>query len=257
MNIKNYNNFSIYFDKSDLYSKYMNETNIENIDMIANNSYKFEKYETKNNFVNFNNIGNEYLVIKLEYSYNNYYGILGLIPEIHDLVEDNIIGIEKGKKAVIRYSHSSGIYILVSSNKNIKKLDIFFSSKYTYEILISNDKNNLVYVDSSNEDSKIKLFKVEFNYHENTNFKLYTNNDINNELDKYGTDSLFKRRSSHADKFQFNSFYIYGLKEKYYLYIKKNYGNIDFYQYNKELNEFSDMSKFAQPYDYSDDFDLI
>ena len=236
MNIKNYNNFSIYIDKSYLYAKYMNEINIEDIDMITNYTNEYKKYSTTNGIANFNNIGNEYLAIKIG-SFDYYSGILGLIPEIHDLVEDNIIEIENGKKAVIRYSHRSGTYILVSSNKNIKILGTsFFSLYFEYEIVDTYFKNNLVYVDSSNQNSKIKLFRVQFNYHYNTNLKLYTNNDINNELGK--ADSLFLRMSSYTRQFLFNVFYFYGLKEKYYLYIRKHYGNIDFYRYNKELNEY-------------------
>ena len=53
-------------------------------------------------------------------------------------------------------------------------------------------------------------------------------------------------------------FYVYGFKENYYLYTKKYYGSTNFYQYNKELNAFSNISKFVTPYYHSlDEFNLI
>ena len=66
------------------------------------------------------------------------------------------------------------------------------------------------------------------------------------------------RMSSHSAPLTFNIFYIYGLKDKYSLYIKQLYGNINFYQYNQGLNKFSNISKFAKPYyHFLDEFNLI
>ena len=53
---------------------------------------------------------------------------------------------------------------------------------------------------------------------------------------------------SQSSDINLKVFFIYGLKEEYYLYKKRYYGNIDFYQYNKELNAFSDITKFETPY---------
>ena len=56
------------------------------------------------------------------------------------------------------------------------------------------------------------------------------------------------RINSNSAPYIFYAFYIYGLKEKYFLYVKKHFGNINFYQYNQELNKFSNITKFEIPY---------
>ena len=266
INIKNNHNFFIYIEKGEsyLYTKYMNKTDIEDIDMIINYSYNYERYETRNKLINFNNKANEYLIIRVDYEQfyhsSSNKGILGFMPEYFNLTKDDIFEIEKGKKAIFRFYSWSKEFILVSSNENIKVINSSFDSVCFTKIILDmkgGEYNIFIYVDASKEKTKIKLFDVKFDYHANTKLKLYTNYDLKNYLDKYGPDSLFMRMSSHSSEFLFNVFYIYGFKEKYYLYIKKHYGNIDFYQYNKELNEFSNITKFAKPYDYTNDFDLI
>ena len=119
-------------------------------------------------------------------------------------------------------------------------------------------KWNFIFADSSNEKTKIIMIKDEFPYNSPTKLELYFERDIENYLDEYGPDSLFMRMSSHSTNFRFNVFYAYGFKEKYYLYIKKHYGNINFYKYKSDLNKFSNISKFEVPYcHFIDEFDLI
>ena len=120
------------------------------------------------------------------------------------------------------------------------------------------EKYKYVYIDSTNKNTILKYFLTQFPYTSKTNLKLYVNTDIQNYLDKYGPDSLFMRMSSHSTDFIFNVFYVYGLKEKYILYIKKHFGKIDFYEYNGELNAFTNITKFQMPYFYYlNEFNLI
>ena len=37
------------------------------------------------------------------------------------------------------------------------------------------------------------------------------------------------------------------MNESYYLYIKKYYGNIDIYRYNRELNIYTNATDFCSP----------
>jgi len=144
----------------------------------------------------------------------------------------------------------------------MKTLDSYFEENEFKDLLKTstyvNVKKEYAFVDSSNEETKILMLKAEFPYYAKTKLKLYFEKDIENYLDKYGPDSLFMRMSSQSTDFLFNVFYIYGFTEKYYLYIKKHYGNINFYQYKSDLNKFSNISKFETPYyHFLDEFNLI
>ena len=265
LNIKNFNKFSIYIeaDINDIYTKYINETDSENIEKIKEkNSYESKSLFYGDRLFDFNNLENDYIVIKIEYSsYKSNKGTLAGFSTVHDFTPDTSVELEKGEKVIIKYSHDSGGCILVSSSKNMKKLDYYFDTNKFIDLIRTSsleEKNKLIFVDSSNEKTKILMFKSEFPYYAQTKLKLYFEEDIKEYLDEYGPDSLFMRMSSHSTDFLFNVFYIYGFKEKYYLYIKRHYGNINFYKYNFDLNKFSDISKFETPYyHFLDEFNLI
>ena len=117
-------------------------------------------------------------------------------------------------------------------------------------VLFRNDKyeneKELIFIDSTNEYPSLNYYILENKIDKNNkqfSFNLVSNNDLNFFLNNYGPDSMFMRVSTHCTDFGFNSTYLLDINEKYYLYIKKLYGNVDIYQYKKKLNKNSDISK--------------
>ena len=117
-----------------------------------------------------------------------------------------------------------GSCILVSSSQNMKLLKYSKANEFTNLIRTSHDLeiNGLVFFDSSNQITKISMFFTEYAYSSTSKFKFYLEEDIKKYLDKYGPDSLFMRMSSYSNDFVSNILYIYGFKEKYYLYTVKH-----------------------------------
>ena len=71
---------------------------------------------------------------------------------------------------------------------------------------------------------------------------------------------MFIRGICSSSKYAFNSSYFFDINEKYYLYIKKYYGYMDVYKYNKELDIFSNVTefyKFSHSYDNENEYKLI
>ena len=105
------------------------------------------------------------------------------------------------------------------------------------------------YVDSSYEKTTLKFYSY---MHYNTlvskfNLKLLLNTDLYSFFTKNNVDSIFIRNISNNMNFGYNSIYFFDINENYYLYIKKYYRNIDFYQYNQELNSLTEISKLNIP----------
>ena len=157
--------------------------------------------------------------------------------------------------------------ILLPSKKNIE-----FNPENKY-ILYNNNKyfgkeNKYTFKDSLNDKTTLKFFMENDSYsiHNDYNINVYfyynTNEYINEFLEKHKTDSdsLFMKIFSHSEYYGFNNAYYYNINEKYYLYFKKYYGNVDFYQYNGELNSSTDTSQFKKPiisYQDSNQYHLI
>jgi hypothetical protein len=196
---------------------------------------------------------NDYLIIKREHErVGNNKGTVGVFSRIYNIEPDQIIEIDKGTKTLVKYSkEESGSYFLVSSYENMKKLENYYPIDVNFtdfiKIYYSSSNMHLIYVDSTNEITKIKLFNTDFSY-DKMQFNFYYNENIKSYFDDYGPDSLFMRIISQSSDLMLKIYYIYELKEKYYLYKKRYYGNIEFYQYNKELDAFSNISQFETPY---------
>ena len=259
-----YETFYIYIGDgiNEIHTKFIKDSDSEDIEKIQF-PYNYEKISTFYERVfDFNYKENNYLVIKVEYEVNKENkGILFGFSKFYDLKPDTIIELDKGGKVIINYYHNIDSCILVSSYENLKELNSLFDINNFTDIIktnLSSKGNNYVYIDSSNNKSKIQFFKTDFPDYSKTKLNLFVNNDIQNYFDEYGSDLLFMRMSSHSAPLTFHVFYIYGFKEKYSLYIKKLYGNINFYQYNQGLNKFSNISKFEIPYyHFLDEFNLI
>ena len=260
--------YYIYYneEKYNLYSidiKYISENDKNDIDIITSeNSFSEERYWYQNIwFLYSSKESNDYLVIRFKYksSYNNK-KIIGVASSCMEIEPDKIIEIKEGENAIIRkYSSNYNNFILVSSNENMKLINSsYISNSKNVLSYLDTEENNYIFIDSSNGKTDLKLFNLKINNIYQTDFKLYYNDYIQSYLDNYGPDSLFMRMSSHSSNLLFKYIYVYGLKEEYYLYKKRYYGNIDIYQYNKELNAFSNISLFDELYYQNfDDYNLM
>ena len=103
-----------------------------------------------------------------------------------------------------------------------------------------------IYLDSSKEKSILKFYNYRTQYSsEDVSFKLILNNFF--DVISMDLDSVFIRTFSHKQFLGFNTLYFFDLNENYYVYIKKYYGNTNFYQYKKELDSLTEISKSMGP----------
>ena len=143
----------------------------------------------------------------------------------------------------------------------MKKLDDSFSLKSLdnlENIIYISSSETFIYAYGTKEDPTLKIYK---NFCEYTLNVLNNNELANSYFNKYSSDHIFMRTSTKNIAYGFNTKLFYNINESYYLYIKKYYGNIDIYRYNKELNFNTNMSDFCPPIqilsDYSNEYQII
>ena len=268
LDVKNLQNFYFYVQHSNYYFYYAFINEEVKKDFIENkinfNSFDRNKEETEN-IIKMNNT-KDYLIIHLEYDFEKEEGFLYFFSLIHNIkYDEEIFEIEKGAFALIsknRDNDNERKYILVSSNKNMGMFDSISNVKSFTNILFLDGYHNnyLIYVDSSKEKTNLKYYAYTKSKDDEINLNIISENYIDYNLNKYGPDSLFMRTTSNHIDFIYNYSYLFGLDEKYYLYNKKYYGNIDFYKYNKELNCFSDFIPFIDSYHFLNnlnEYDLV
>ena len=262
VDIKNEENITFYIKSDYLFSifyfAFISESEKKSLEQnIDKCNFVYEMVAQKNIF-SFEK-ENDYLIIKVKYyTYDVEKGILGIFSKSYSINFDETIEIDEGKKGIIlNFPEAYDECFLASSNENMILLKNSFpmlaeSTDFIVFPRYMRTEDKITYINSSNKKTKIKLFKSNYtndfflNYYR---FNFYYYNDyIKNKLDKYGPDSLFTRNISQSSFLIREIIYIYGLKENYYLYTKKYYGNNEFYQYNKELDAFSDINQFITPY---------
>ena len=141
--------------------------------------------------------------------------------------------------------------IIVTSYNNMKLLFNYNNSDFTNKIVLNEDKENFIYINSTRENTFINCQFFETNM-EFYNYKLIMQNDIDYILNKYNSDYFFFMNIYNEKNFEFFSYYFLDIKEKYYIYIKKYFGNFDLFKYKKELNLFSNISEYFKPISYYD-----
>ena len=216
------------------------------------------------------NNGYDYFIIQIDSDYSISKGYLCIYTDSYLINNNKEIEIEKGKYSLLYVNFESPLkhYILASSNKNAILLDdyLFESKNLTNLIIYYNDdigyyynhEYRFAYVDSSYEKTTLKFYSY---MHYNTlvskfNLKLLLNTDLYTFFNRNNVDSIFIRNISNNMHFGYNSIYFFDINENYYLYIKKFYGNIDFYQYNQELNSLTEISKLNIPIESYEDSNL-
>ena len=277
MNIKNNERFYLYLNNNNTQSSYettfITEYEKENIlDIINNLNMKIITASDPIEVTNYNSDSNYLLIIikkgKINNGYictfNDYYTF-----KYHDFNDKIQIEIEKGRNALINYNKyfSKGKKVLVSSNKNMAILDSSFKASNLTNIFILDNNNNdyyydegitFIFISPSNErNTTLKLYDYKnSNSYYDVFFKLYSHSLFKDNK----IDSFFKRKFSHSMYLGFNIYYLFDLNEEYYLFLKKYYGNIQFYKYNGQLNSLTEISQFNKPiinYEHNREYTLI
>ena len=271
--IKNYEKFQFSLKSKtgaiNIYKySYINEIDKQNLPQTID-KLEFYRKELKEQNEMSNN-GYDYFIIQIDSDYSISKGYLCIYTDSYLINNNKEIEIEKGKYSLLYVNFESPLkhYILASSNKNAILLDdyLFESKNLTNLIIYYNDdigyyynhEYMFAYVDSSYEKTTLKFYSY---MHYNTlvskfNLKLLLNTDLYSFFTKNNVDSIFIRNISNNMHFGYNSIYFFDINENYYLYIKKYYGNIDFYQYNQELNSLTEISKLNIPIESYEDSNL-
>ena len=207
---------------------------------------------------------NKFLIFSIKDNDASFKSFVSLFTGEQDINLGETLEIKKGNSSIICAKFEDNYirkrkYAIVTSCKGLILYEGTKIIPYNSKKIITNiDNRDEVYVDSSKADCKVKLFSYGNGFGE-SNIDIYTEDFLYNDFSEFTDDSIYERVNSNAYKFNFSHLYYYGLDEQYYFYVKKYYGNNDYYLYKKELDEFSDIneiSKTIENYD-SEEYDLI
>ena len=166
-----------------------------------------------------------------------------------------IINTKEYEKIYYHINHNSEnfnyAYINGKQKENIikERENIHFEKENTRKLVINNVTSDYLFIKIKyNYDIyKGNIYITNELFNHDLNFNIIIQNDINKVFNIYGPDSIFMRTSSIVSDFGFNTTYIFGLDEEYYLYAKRLFGNVEVYQLNKELDEFSNLEELQKP----------
>ena len=153
--------------------------------------------------------------------------------------------LKSNEKVKIASNKKEKFYYKIKNNSS----KLFHSSNILSELLQLGEfklENSKKYLSPSSKESKI-MQSSDYDPNYDYKFNIINQSDINNIFNKYGLDSIFMRTNSLVSDFVFNTSYISGLDEEYYLFTKKLFGNIDAYQLDLELDEFNDLEELKKP----------
>ena len=182
--------------------------------------------------------------------YKNYLAFINYQKTINKNGDKLSFRLKKGECGLVNsedYFYSDiKEYILVSSNRNMGKLDKSISISDNYKsIFFYYEKSYLkVIIDSTKEESFIKGFISKYNEKKNYLNQLKYNIILDDDLSK----QTFSRANAYAFDFGFDIRFYFDIKEKYYFYVKKHYGKNQVYQYKENLNSLTNISQFKNPY---------
>ena len=262
INIKQLNIFYIYvINKYNI--AFMSEENKKEFPYIIDNlSFASQKSDS------ILNISQTYDYIILEFE-DYYHTVILTFNNIIEINSDISLEIEKETCTLIKVRCDVIDAIqsfLISSNKNIAVIDSYINKqKITNILYLSGYKNQrYIYLNPSKEKSIIKYSTSENTCSGSTEYKfnLVCKDDLNYFLNKYGADSFYIRAIYPHSNYNYiiNTIYFFDINENFYLYIKKFFGNVEIYQYNKELDSFTNITRFMAPiksYEESNDYKVI
>ena len=239
LDILNYEKFYLYAElkSNNYYGAFITESEKNDLieKKIGYNSFEYSSITSKS-FKQINR-QKDYLILALESSPSEK-GFFNFFTLFYNIQYDEEFEIEKGTYALINKTYikdNKKSYILSSSNKNMGflNLQLNFSTLTNFINLNNYFFNYSIYVDSSKAKTNLKFYSTDDSFSSDS---IFENNKTNYYLNTYGPDSLFMRTSFRNKEYKYNYLLLNELEENFYLYIKKYYGNIDFYKYNKELN---------------------
>ena len=267
LNIVNYTEFYIY--SHNFYSRHSrafvteNEKNefMKNISIFDVFEKEYQLYEGINHIYG----KKDYLIICFPYTsfvYNVYVYFFNLFLNLEN---NSIITMEKGEYALLSKKLSDNYhyydrekYILISSSYNMKIFDLNLWNETLTNLMVledsSDDHNNkiMIYIDSSEEKSIILYYFYEREHFDSIQLNFINPNNLSS-LNRY-----IKTASNLLDYDYKFTFFIY--EEKYYLFSKNYFGNINVYKYNYEINNIYDNYSHLIPPEYTDniyDYEII
>ena len=265
IDINGINQFSIFVSKRSRPNGYLTFITEKEKENLPNNleSFSFTGYDFSD-VVTFNSINEKnYIIIKLKHSTSDNINILCTFNVYKQATNKAFLEIPKGQtggmlKPYSSYSYNPTCYLFLSTKKNMQILDYSSYEPYNYtnNLNIIDNSEHFIYIDGTLEEAAVKVYELSQieTYSDVHQFNFVKNEYINYFLKIYGPDSLFMRTNSISSKFKFNITYLYDIEEKYYLYIKKYSGNMEIYEYNKELNGLSNYMQFSKiPQNLMDD----
>ena len=245
VNTKSYNNFYVY-TKSNFYYTFITEDQKNNLeDEIDNFIYENGHY----NYEHFESYYMDYLLIEI-YDYGDYVGSIALVNKVYEFYENYVLQIKNDEYSLLEFHNEHGYennIFLSSTNNMLLVSDLSYGQELTNKISkIERHSQVYIFIDSLNHTSTITGFSFNMPYDE-YKFNLVTGNELENAFKESGNDYTFTRTSSHTKDFGFNSEYFFDLKEEYYFYIKKYFGNVNFYSYNKPLDRQTKINEIVKP----------
>ena len=269
LNIHNQENIYFYInDNSGFYHEYNKmiflskdnlNTFLENVNKNNNKNMKFKAIENGKITSVENKENNYYIIINLNNKIKKNEGFIFVFSEKHEINDKNHWEkeIKKNKHALIYIKGKSSFTgILFSNNKNIKLLKN--DKDFTNKIIIKNDLENIIYLDSYKENTKLyyNIFKTESSFY---NYKLIIDKDLKDILNDDKKDNFFLRKMSNEVKESFFSLYFFDIEEEYYIYTKKYFGRANLYKYKKDLNLLNNNIEIMNPISYYDEniFELV
>ena len=263
LNIEEYKKFYVYSN----YDYYVATITENDKEQIFNNidNFPFTMNSSDHSYiVEINANNNKYLLIKINKFFNNYNTIICTVNKRIDIVSDGYFEIEEGINALLyHYNGKNNYALMVSSNENLGFINNNFKEdNITNKILFFQNNRDYIYLNFANEKSTIKYNTYDYFYYNNNKiylfFELILKKNLNNYLNiEEENDSFFKRSIISDFSYKFKNKYFFNFDEKYYLYIKKLFGTTKIYEFNQELNEFSDISQFFYPNNSYEDYKLI
>ena len=210
----------------------------------------------------------DFIILKFGTNDNYIKGQFLTFNLIINIQYDKIIEVEKGTYGIIVKDsdwYNRKKYFLISSNSNMVKFSSELNDDFTNLIILDDyDEYYKIFFDSSKENTIFNYYSyTQSRYGDDifpVNINFTTDNNLTNYFNIYGPDSLFMRTSSNLIDFNYNCSYLFGIKDMYYLYNKKYFGNVDFYKYKNELSIFTNITYFLNSYhlyNYLEEYELV
>ena len=254
---------NVFYYHKDYFISFTNKSSLINdiykiIQKKSNNSLQ-EKYTGNIYHLNISNnsIKSDYLIIgynknnkyinNKEYKYEAFILFFNAEYKLNNDNNDKIkfkFNIKKGIQALINITIPyNDISILTSNNKNLKLFYRNNFNEFSKSIILKECKGGIVYVDCSENDTIINYNIFEYRKYPT----LFFDDDINYNFQLFETDSLFNRINPINLEEEINGFndtFFIDINEKYFIYNKIFFGNINILKYNNELILYNNDSKF-------------